>query len=91
MVIFIMENVTEKLRGEITRWMLEAKAGVFIGNMTAAVRKLLWNKVNENAEQGCALMIYSYDTEQGFEIEMLGAPKRSVIDFEGIKLISTKT
>jgi len=90
MVILVMENVPEKLRGELTRWMLEAKAGVFVGNMTATVRDALWEKVNDNAGEGCALLIYSFDTEQGFKMEMLGAPRRSVIDFEGINLISNK-
>lgn len=90
MVVFVMENVPEKLRGEFTRWMIEAKAGVFIGNMSATVRVSLWQKVNQGAVEGSALLIYSSDSEQGFNIEMMGAPKRSVIYLEGINLIATK-
>jgi CRISPR-associated protein Cas2 len=90
MVIIVMENTPEKLRGELTRWMLEAKAGVFIGNISATVRESLWKKVNEGKEQGAAMMIYSFDTEQGFKIEIIGEPRRSVTDFEGIFLISNK-
>jgi CRISPR-associated protein Cas2 len=90
MVIFIMEKVPIKLRGELTRWMLEARTGVFIGNMSATVRELLWEKINEAIEQGSAMLIYSYDTEQGFQIQITGEPKRSVMDFEGINLICNK-
>ena len=85
-----MENVPEKLRGELTRWMLETKAGVFIGNMSASVRELLWSKINDEKKQGSSMLIYSYDTEQGFKLEMVGEPKRSIKDFEGISLISNK-
>ena len=85
-----MENVPEKLRGELTRWMLEAKTGVFIGNMSAAVRELLWSKISDEKKQGSSMLIYSYDTEQGFKLEIVGEPKRSIKDFEGINLISNK-
>ncbi len=90
MVIIVMENTPEKLRGELTRWMLEAKAGVFIGNINAIVRETLWKKVDEGKEKGAAMMIYSFDTEQGFKIEMTGEPRRSIIDFEGLFLITNK-
>jgi CRISPR-associated protein Cas2 len=90
MVVFVMENVPEKLRGEITRWMLEAKAGVFVGNMSATVRALLWKKIIEGAEGGSALLIHSSDSEQGFNIEMTGLPKRSVVYLEGLNLIATR-
>ena len=90
MVVFVMENVPEKLRGELTRWMLEVKAGVLIGNMRATVRTSLWQKVKEGGGEGSALLIYSFDSEQGFNVEMIGDPNRSVVYLEGINLISTK-
>ena len=90
MVVFVMENVPEKLRGEITRWMLEAKAGVFVGNMSATVRSSLWKKISEGAGEGSALLIHSSDSEQGFNIEMIGLPKRGVVYLEGLSLIATR-
>lgn len=89
MIVLIMENMSEGFRGEITKWLLEAKAGVFVGNTSAAVRDQLWQKVLKHEQEGSALLIYSSDTEQGFRIEMCGNPKRSVIDLEGIFLIKT--
>ena len=44
MIIIILENVPVGLRGELSRWMLEPKSGVFVGNMTARIRDLLWDK-----------------------------------------------
>ena len=90
MVVLVMENMPPGLRGEITQWLLETKAGVFVGNISAAVRERIWDKVTQNEAQGSALLLYAADTEQGFQIEMCGLPTRSVIDMEGILLIKTE-
>ena len=89
MLVIVMDNATEKLRGELTRWLLEVKAGVFVGKTSAAVRGKLWEKVRQDRELSGALLIYSADTEQGFRLEMYGDPKRSVIDLDGLQLVKT--
>jgi CRISPR-associated protein Cas2 len=89
MVVLVMENVPPSLKGELTRWMLETKAGVFIGIMSASVRERLWTKVTENCDDGGAILAYSSDTEQGFDLKMHGILRKNVIDIEGIKLIKT--
>ena len=38
MVVMILERVPVLLRGELTRWLLEVRAGVFVGTMSAGVR-----------------------------------------------------
>lgn len=88
MVIIVTENVKEGLRGELTRWMLEIKAGIFIGNMSAMVRDKLWKEVKASVNSGSALMLYSAQTEQGYCIEMHNEPRRKVIDVEGISLMA---
>lgn len=89
MVVLVMENMPDGFRGELTKWLLEAKAGVFVGNISAAVRERIWDKVRQQTGIGAALIIYSADTEQGFCIEMHKNPRRSVVDLEGILLIKT--
>lgn len=89
MVVIVIENAPAKLRGELTRWLLETKPGVFVGKVTAAVREKLWEKVCFDPVSTGALLLYSADTEQGFRIEMCGDPKRAVIDIDGIQLIKT--
>ena len=81
-----MENVSESLRGECTRYMLEVKAGVFVGNITQPVREFLWQKILK-AQTGGAILIYSYPNEQGFTMLMTGDPYRKLIDLDGIQLI----
>lgn len=87
MVVIILENVTEGFRGEITRWMLELKAGVFVGNISALVRQRLWEKIQNNPSEGSALMLYSAQNEQGFAIDMCRTPYRRVREIEGLYLI----
>lgn len=90
MLVIVTENATEKLRGELTRWLLEVKAGVFVGKASAAVREKLWEKVQKDREISGALLLYSADTEQGFRIELYGDPRRTVVDLDGLQLIKTQ-
>jgi len=90
MVMITMENVTERLRGECTRFLLEVKTGVFLGTINATVRELLWKKITESGEAGGAVLAYSSQTEQGFSLVMHGDPKKKVKDIDGIFLIETQ-
>ena len=87
MTVLILENMSPGFRGEVTQWMLEVKSGVYVGNMSAAVRERLWSKVKDNVNEGAALIIYSAKGEQGFAMEICREPERSVIDLEGLYLI----
>ena len=86
MVVLVLERVPATLRGELSRWMLEARAGVFIGDVTAMVRDKLWEKACGAAKGGSVLLIHSADTEQGFAIRSHGAPDRTLVDYEGLLL-----
>ena len=89
MIVIVMDSAPEKLRGELTRWLLEVKPGVFVGKTSAMVRERLWEKVRRSQTVG-ALLLYNADTEQGFRIELCGVPQRTVIDLDGIQLIKTR-
>lgn len=87
MVVLVLEKVPQGLRGELSRWFLEPKAGVFVGKVSALVRDLLGEKVLRDKRQGGAMMISSSDKEQGFNIRTPGDTSREVVDFEGRLLI----
>lgn len=88
MTVLVLENVSPGFRGELTQWLLEVKAGVFVGNISAGVRSRLWEKVKKNIEFGAGLIIYSAQNEQGFAIEMCNSPYRKVVELEGLFFIS---
>lgn len=87
MVVLVIDNAPVKLRGELTKWLLEVKPGVFAGKVSAMVREKLWEKVYNEEYISGAVMLYSMNTEQGFQMEMCGYPTRRVVDINGIQLI----
>jgi len=87
MVILILERVPQGLRGELTRWFLEPKAGVFVGRVSARVRDMLWEKACKQAREGGCLLIHSSDNEQGFRMRSYGKTARSIEDFDGLFLV----
>ncbi|MBI3654263.1 MAG: type I-E CRISPR-associated endoribonuclease Cas2 [Acidobacteria bacterium] len=87
MVVIILESVPTSVRGELTRWMLELKAGVFIGNLSALVRDMLWKMVCSKMRDGAGMLIYNAANEQGLSIRFSGNTSRRVEDFEGLLLI----
>ena len=54
MVVLIVTAVKPGLRGELTRWMIEPQAGVFVGNLSGRVRDRLWEKVESEVLEGYA-------------------------------------
>lgn len=87
MVIFILEKVPASLRGELSRWLIEPKTGVFVGRVSALVRDLLWDKVCQESRSGACLLIHTAAREQGFAIRTWGDTSREVVDFDGLSLI----
>ncbi len=83
----VLERVPQGLRGELTRWMLELKAGVFAGTLSAVVRERLWEKVCSEADDGGCFLIYNAANEQGFLIHACGSTSRIPEVFEGLQLI----
>lgn len=90
MTVLIVERVTPSVRGELTRWLIEVQAGVFVGRISAAVRQLLWERVCAARKEGSALIVYATNNEQGFAMEMAGERTRNVRDFEGLALVTVQ-
>lgn len=89
MVVMILQNAPQRIRGELTRWMIEPQAGVFVGTMSAMVRDLLWEKVCQAmGDKGC-LMVHSSNNEQGFLAFAHGDTRRRIVDYDGLQLVST--
>lgn len=89
MVVMILERVPPSLRGDLTRWLLQPKTGVFVGRVSARVRECLWERAVKGLKGGAALMIHSNNNEQGFSIRSLGRTSKMIEDFEGLFLAKT--
>lgn len=89
MVVIMMEKVTVSLRGEITRWLIELRPGVFVGNISALVREKLWEHICQKAGKGAITLLHNAANEQGYEIRQFGETSRKITNFEGLQLITT--
>lgn len=88
MIVILVERAPVSLRGELTRWLLEPKAGVFVGRVSAMVRDRLWQKTCEKVKNGACMMIWRTNNEQGFKIDFWSQPSRVVTDWDGLQLIT---
>jgi len=87
MVVIILESVPARLRGELTRWLIEPHTGIFIGHVNAMVRDRLWNKCCKAKNTGGVIQAWSTNNEQRFKIRMSGHTRRTVVEVEGLQLI----
>ena len=88
MVVIMMEKATASLRGEIARWMIELRPGIFVGNLSALVREKLWEHICEKTSKGAVTLLHSAANEQGYEIRQFGETNRQISNFDGLQLIT---
>jgi CRISPR-associated protein Cas2 len=87
LTLIIVERATPALRGQLTRWLLEVQAGVFVGTLSARVREKLWALTKLRIRKGGMLLVYRAQNEQGFVVESHGDTSRTVFDNEGLLLV----
>lgn len=85
--MMILERVPASLRGELSRWLIEPRTGVFVGNPTSRVRDELWKLAITRSKDGSVLQIWSYALPQGYRYRAYGTSIRNLRDFEGIALV----
>lgn len=88
MLVIAVENVPPRLRGRLAVWLLEIRAGVYVGDLSKRVREMIWSQVEEGYEEGNAVMVWSTNTESGFDFLTLGKNRRMPVEMDGVKLVS---
>jgi CRISPR-associated protein Cas2 len=88
MLVIVVENVPPRLRGRLAIWLLEVRAGVYVGNVSRRVREMIWETVIKGIEEGNAVMAWSMNTESGFDFLTWGANRREPVEIDGLKLVS---
>lgn len=88
MLVIVTENVPPRLRGRLGVWLIEVRAGVYVGNPSARLRDQIWTQVEQGMEDGNAVMAWSTNTESGYDFKTLGNNRREPVDFDGLKLVS---
>mgnify|MGYP001139947419 FL=1 len=88
MLMVVTENVPPRLRGRLAIWLLEVRAGVYVGDVSRRIREMIWEQVNVLAEEGNVVMAWATNTESGFEFQTYGTNRRVPVDHDGLRLVS---
>ena len=86
MIVLHLTSCPIGLRGDLTKWLMEISAGVFVGRVSARIREKLWERVRLLCKNGRAIMVYSAANEQGLNFRIHGDTWEP-IDFDGLKLM----
>lgn len=87
MLVVVTESVPPRLRGRLAVWLLEVRAGVYVGDTSRKVREMIWDQVGQLAETGNVVMAWATNTESGFDFVTYGCNRREPIDLEGLRLV----
>ncbi|GMV49252.1 MAG: CRISPR-associated endoribonuclease Cas2 [Nitrospirae bacterium] len=88
MLVIVLENAPPRLRGRLAVWLLEIRAGVYVGNYSTKVREHIWEHVKDGLADGNAVMAWRANNEAGFDFVTLGANRRIPVELDGVKLVS---
>lgn len=88
MLVIVLENAPARLRGRLAIWLLEIRAGVYVGNYSAKVREHIWSQVEVGLEDGNAVMAWKTSNEAGFDFVTFGKNRRIPKEIDGAKLVS---
>lgn len=88
MLVIVVENAPPRLRGRLAIWLLEIRAGVYVGNYSAKVRDYIWSQVEVGIEEGNAVMAWRTSNEAGFDFITIGTNRHIPVELDGAKLVS---
>jgi CRISPR-associated protein Cas2 len=88
MVVVVVSNAPPRLRGRLAVWLLEVRAGVYIGRYSKRTREMIWGQVAEMIGDGDGIMAWSASNDAGFELRTVGKSRRRPVDFDGLTLVA---
>lgn len=88
MLVIVVENAPPRLRGRLAVWLLEVRAGVYVGDYSARVRDHIWRQVEHGIGEGNAVLAWSANNESGFDFSTCGTNRRVPVELDGVKLVS---
>ena len=87
MLVVVTETVPPRLRGRLAIWLLEIRAGVYVGSVSRRIREMIWEQITTLAEDGNVAMAWATNTESGFDFQTYGNNRRIPIDEDGLRLV----
>lgn len=87
MLVIVVNNSSPRLRGRLAAWLLEIRAGVFVGAYSTRTRERIWDQVLASIEEGDAVMVWRAPNDQGFDFVTTGRNRRMPENFDGLRLV----
>lgn len=86
MIVITLSDCPPKIRGDLSKWLCEISTGVYVGNISARVRDLLWDRICENVKSGRVTMVYNAAGEQRMNFRVHNT-SWTPVDYDGIRLM----
>lgn len=87
MMVIVTENVPPMLRGRLALWLLEVRAGVYVGKYSKKTRENLWSECTRYFGSGSVVLVWQAPTESGFSFATIGENRRVPSDHDGLQLV----
>lgn len=88
MMVMVTTNAPPRLRGRLAVWLLEVRAGVYVGAYSPRTREMIWAQVVDLIGDGDAVIAWRAQTDAGFDFETIGVNRRRSVEFDGLKLVA---
>jgi CRISPR-associated protein Cas2 len=88
MMVVVLENAPPRLRGRLAVWLLELRAGGYVGTYGRRVRERITAEVAAAIGDGNAVVAWAAANDAGFAFETFGANRRIPVDLDGFRLVS---
>lgn len=88
MMVVVVNKAPPRLRGRLAVWLLEVRAGVYVGDYSARTRAMIWEQVCSLIEDGDAVLAWTANNDAGFDFETVGTNRRMPVVVDGLKLVS---
>ncbi len=90
MMVIVVENAPPRLRGRLSLWLAEVRAGVYVGVYDRRTRERIWEETRIMIGDGSAVIAWAAPTDSGFAFNAVGENRREPIDFDGLTLVRFK-
>jgi CRISPR-associated protein Cas2 len=88
MIVVVVNDAPPRLRGRLSVWLLEVRAGVYLGAYGARTREMIREQVRDLIGEDDAAIAWDAATDSGFEFETFGRNRRIPVDFDGLRLVA---
>jgi len=76
------------IKGYLQRYLLEIRAGLFVGNLPKGVQESLWGSIVKHMRFGSAILVTTARNEAGYTIFTHGKDRRIPRENYGVWLVS---